>query len=124
MRMVEIDDRFSFFNLYFVKHEGQCFYLPYCSLFQACELTKDTNILTKFMPRYQATGTVSHIKSPSWVWKPLSSHDANHSWNSPLQCKLDLCFMRVPWCKRHCQDVPPQQVSTPTCYLNSHNQEV
>ena len=102
---------------------AMCSLLSMKSMFLSSLMFDVLQILTKFMPRYQATGTMSHIKSPCWVRKPLRSHDANHSRNSPLQCKLDLCLVCVPWCKRHCQDVPPQQVSTPTCYLNTHNQE-
>lgn len=53
---------------------------------------------TILVPLDETARTVCHIEGPGRVRKPVGCEDADHGWNSSFECKLHLCFMRVPRC--------------------------
>lgn len=81
--------------------------------------------ITFSMPRDSATCTVHNIKDPTWKWQPLGTHNSRYCWNSPFKGKLNLSFMFIFWCKRHCKDISFKKITTKagnsTTYIQNHS---
>lgn len=51
------------------------------------------------MPGDKAAGAMSHVEGTGRIGETVGGQDANHCGDTPLQCKLHLCLMCVPWCE-------------------------
>lgn len=74
--------------------------------------------VTILAPWDEAARAMSHVKGPRRIRKPDRRQNTDQSRNSSLQSKLYLCFMGVPRCKRHCDDVPRKKISSPARNLH------
>lgn len=64
------------------------------------------------MPWDSTTRTVDNIKDPARKWQPLRTHDGRDSRYSPFEGELNLSFMFVLGCKRHCKRVSFEKIAT------------
>lgn len=82
------------------------------------EASIQCEVLTICSPRYQTARTMSHVKGSRWIRQLYAPHYANDSRDTSFKSKLNLCFMIIPWCKRHGNNISAPEICTPAGNLS------
>jgi len=82
------------------------------------EASIQCKVLTIGSPRYQTARTMSHVKGSRWIRQLYAPHNTNDSRNTSFKSKLNLCFMIIPWCKRHGNNISAPKICTPASNLS------
>ncbi|KAJ0853626.1 hypothetical protein HanRHA438_Chr14g0653361 [Helianthus annuus] len=69
---------------------------------------------------YSTTSAMYKIINIAWKRKATSAHNSSNCRYSSFKCKLNLRFMFIIRCKRHCKGVFVKKVPSKTCYTTSY----